>query len=488
MENNFIFDSINGDNITTDSINSSVYSLQSSVSSTISNKSINEQKYINDQENDQKKEILEIIDLSDYTPEIIKNKIEIEDLNNKKINKIDGKIGFLIFILGMGNMLPFHTFLASLDYLDGIFPQYKMSSTFPFIYMVVVCLTFIILLRFQNKFKAHLILSSGFPCYISIMILTPIVIITSHSPITTYLIILLFMGLCAVIDGLCQGTIFSYASRFGPQYSLIAQTGTGVASVVVVITRLTCKLSFSSDNNGKKIGSVVYFVISAIIILIAITTFFFSLKIEKIRKILITNNDKNQNEVENSNITTIGRDEIIVDNKSKEEKHHPFKEVFKKTYGFGFMVFYNFFIVLFLFPGIIIQIKSLNGIRSDWWIFIMISVYNISDCLGKMLISMLHRFIIPLKIVWSILFGKTIFVLLFFLCIYYDKFNHEPMVLVFLILFGFISGTLVSYGVSEGPKRVDQKLKPTCSVFLSLSLNLGLMLGSSLNLLVSFFM
>ncbi|KAN0028861.1 hypothetical protein ACTFIV_010725 [Dictyostelium citrinum] len=485
MENNFIVDSINGENISTDSINSS-NSLQSSVNSTNSDKSI-----IKNDENIydyQKKESLENIDLSDekiQSLEPIKIEFEIEDLNIKPINKIDLKIGFLIFILGMGNMLPFQTFLASLDYLDSIFPQYKMASTFPFIYMVVVCLTFIVLLRFQNQFKSHLIISSGFPAYMSLMILTPIVIISSNKPITTYLIILLFMGLCAIIDGLCQGTIFSYASKFGPQYSLMAQTGTGFASVVVVITRLICKLSFSSDNNGKKIGSIVYFVISAIIILIAILTFFYSLKIEKIRKILMNNNNKKNNN--NNNNNNNNTNQVENNNLTNEKEKHPFKKVFKKTYGFGFIVFFNFFIVLFLFPGIIVKIKSLHGIRSDWWIFIMISVYSISDCIGKLLFSIFHWISVPLKLIWSILIGKTIFVLLFFLCIYNDRFNHEPMVLIFLIIFAFLSGGIVSYGVSEGPKKVEEKFKPTCSVFLSLSLNFGLMLGSSLNLLVSFF-
>lgn len=380
----------------------------------------------------------------------------------------------------MGNILPFQTFLASLDYLDNIFPQYKMASTFPCIYMVVICLTFIVLLRFQNKFKSHIILSIGFPCYIVLMILTPIVTIVSHTPITTYLVILLLMALCSFVDGLSQGTIYAYASKFGPRYSTIAVTGNGVAGVFVVLTRLICKLSFSSDNNSKKIGLIVYFIISAIIILIAITTFFYSLKIERIRKILITNNNNNnnKNQIENDN---------QVNNINGKEKH-PFKEVFKKTYGFGFMVFYNFVIVLFLFPGIVVRIESLHGIKSDWWVFIIIAVYNTSDCIGKTLFSIFNYIILPLKLVWVVLIGKSIFVLLFFLCIYNDNFNHEPMVIIFLIIFGVLSGGVVSYGVSEGPKRVEEKYKPSCSVFLSLALNIGLMSGSSLNLLVSFFM
>ncbi|EAL66738.1 equilibrative nucleoside transporter family protein [Dictyostelium discoideum AX4] len=482
MENNFI-DTVIGENIITDSINSTSNSLKSSVSSTETtcNKSI-----INNEENyndDQKKEILEIINLSDddeISSDTIKTEFEIEDINKNQIKKIDKNIAFLIFILGMGNILPFQTFLASLDYLDNIFPQYKMASTFPCIYMVVICVTFIVLLRFQNKFKSHIILSIGFPCYIVLMILTPIVTIVSHTPITTYLVILLLMALCSFVDGLSQGTIYAYASKFGPRYSTIAVTGNGVAGVFVVLTRLICKLSFSSDNNSKKIGLIVYFIISAIIILIAITTFFYSLKIERIRKILITNNNNNnnKNQIENDN---------QVNNINGKEKH-PFKEVFKKTYGFGFMVFYNFVIVLFLFPGIVVRIESLHGIKSDWWVFIIIAVYNTSDCIGKTLFSIFNYIILPLKLVWVVLIGKSIFVLLFFLCIYNDNFNHEQMVIIFLIIFGVLSGGVVSYGVSEGPKRVEEKYKPSCSVFLSLALNIGLMSGSSLNLLVSFFM
>ncbi|KAM9997862.1 hypothetical protein ACTFIY_007496 [Dictyostelium cf. discoideum] len=485
MENTII-----GENIITDP-NSSSTSLKSSVSSTetTGNKSIinnNEENYYDE---NQKKEILEIINLSDddeILSDQIKTEFEIEDIN--KIKKIDKNIAFLIFILGMGNMLPFQTFLASLDYLDGIFPQYKMASTFPCIYMVIICVIFIVLIRFQNKLKSHIILSIGFPCFIILMILTPIVTIVSHTPITTYLIILLLMALCAVIDGFCQGVIYAYASEFGPRYSTMAVTGNGVSGVFVVITRLICKLSFSSDNNGKKIGLIVYFIISAIIILIAITTFFYSLKIERIRKILIknknNNNNNNKNQIENSNNNQVNNNN---NNNIDEKEKHPFKKVFKKTYGFGFIIFYNFFIVLFLYPGIVVRIESLHGIRSDWWVFIMIAVYNISDCIGKTILSIFNKVTVPLKLVWVILFGKTIFVLFFFLCIYNDKFNHEPMVIIFLIILGILSGAVVSYGVSEGPKRVEEKYKPSCSIFLSLSLNLGLMLGSSLNLLVSFF-
>ncbi|KAM9958383.1 hypothetical protein ACTFIW_001245 [Dictyostelium discoideum] len=486
MENNFI-DTVIGEHIITDSINSTSNSLKSSVSSTETkgNESIikNDENYNDD---NQKKEILEIINLSDDDDEIssnpIKTEFEIEDINKNQIKKIDKNIAFLIFILGMGNMLPFQTFLASLDYLDNIFPQYKMASTFPCIYMVVICVTFIVLLRFQNKLKSHIILSIGFPSFIVLMILTPIVTIVSHTPITTYLIILLLMALCSVVDGLCQGIIYAYASKFGPRYSSMAITGNGVAGIFVILTRLICKLSFSSDNNGKKIGLIVYFIISAIIILIAITTFFYSLKIERIRKVLITNKNNNNN---NNNIQVNNNNN---NNNIDEKEKHPFKEVFKKTYGFGFMVFYNFFIVLFLYPGIVVKIESLHGIQSDWWIFIMIAVYNTSDCIGKTVFSIFNKVILPLKLVWVILIGKSIFVLFFFLCIYNDNFNHEPMVIIFLIILGVLSGGVVSYGVSEGPKRVEEKYKPSCSVFLSLALNIGLMSGSSLNLLVSFFM
>ncbi|KAM9950238.1 hypothetical protein ACTFIT_011486 [Dictyostelium discoideum] len=429
-------------------------------------------------------------------------------------NKVDPKIAFCMTMLSIGCLSPFHCYLASLDYFNIIYPEkYKIASTFPFIYMTMITITFVILIKYSDKLKHHIIILSGFSFYVIVLIIIPCLNLSKiGGSLTSYILTLLFIAITAIFDGMIQGSVFALASLFGSQYLLFCQIGIGLAGVIVVITRLICKLSFSNTINDKvslKIGSLVFFCTSSFLVICTLITFILILKlpIGDIIKKKKTNQDYNENPItldgnnnndnnnnnnnneNNNNENNNNNNNINIEIDNFEEIYSPFKFTFKKNLKYSAMLSFLFTMTLFVFPGIVIQIKS-DRIERSWWIFSLIAVYNIADSLGKALPLIVHKNdkrIPSVPWLWFISIGRCIFIVFFIIANYYSNiFTHESLIYLFLFIFAFSNGYISSIALSQSPSTVPPKYRELSGIIMSSALNIGLLLGSVFNLIFVF--
>ncbi|EGG24677.1 equilibrative nucleoside transporter family protein [Cavenderia fasciculata] len=389
-------------------------------------------------------------------------------------NQKDIRVAIIMIILGTGYLFPFESFLMSLDYFTVLYPEYKIYSTFPFVYMGAIAITFLFFLKFPN-FSSHTKrMVFGFGFYILIMIAVPIINLTSAGgSFTSYIITLVLMILTGVIDGFVQGTVYAIAGLMGPQYTQYTQVGVGLAGIIVSVTRIISKVSFAQTAEGMKQGSLLFFLISAFVILVALGSFLYLLKLPV--GINIRNSQLKKPAVSSPSTKQ---------EKSKRESG-ALRFIFRKNLQLAMMNFYIFVISMFLFPGIVLEIQSYT-IRPDWFVIILLTVHNVFDFIGKTVPGFVHRDgkIPSYPVLWAITLGRSIFVALFFICVYTKTFTSDAWPIVFLIIFGFSNGYVCSIVMSEGPRLVKRDLKELSGIFMTTSLIIGLTIGSTLNFMV----
>ncbi|KAF2076448.1 hypothetical protein CYY_002251 [Polysphondylium violaceum] len=380
---------------------------------------------------------------------------------------LDKKIAIIMTILGTGYLFPFESFLMSLDYFSYLYPEFKIYSTFPFVYMGAIALTFIAFLRFPNFSSHPKRMIIGFSFYLCIMVLVPVINLTPiGGSFASYIITLILMIMTGVVDGFVQGTVYAIAGLFGPQYTQFTQIGVGLAGIIVAVTRIFSKLVFPQSPQGMKYGSLLYFLISAFVIFIALLSFLYLLKLP------------------------VGK--TISAKKKKEPKSKdssiPFKTVFKSNIQLGLINGYIFLISMFLFPGIVLEIPA-KVMRPDWFIILLLTTYNVFDFFGKTAPIYFHpngKRIPPKALLWVITLGRSIFVALFFLCVYTKAFESEAWPVIFLSIFGFTNGYVCSITFAEGPRLVKRDYKELSGIFMTTCLVIGLTIGSTLNFIVTY--
>eukprot|EP01132_Coremiostelium_polycephalum_P006013 gene6013-7491_t len=296
-------------------------------------------------------------------------------------DKIDIRISIIMAILGNGYLLPFESFLMSLDYFSYLYPNYSVNSTFPFVYMGAIAITFLLFFRFPTF--------ASYTNRMYLLLIYPQLVALSHHILTILLLVA-----TGVVDGIVQGTVYAIAGLFGPRYTQSTQIGVGAAGIIVAITRIISKVSFPHTETGLKYGCLLYFLLSAVVVLISLLAYLYLLK----------------------------------------------------------------------FP-------VAQSLREN-------TTFNLFDFIGKTIPIYFHpngKRIPPKWVLWSIVFGRTIFIAIFFIDVYQTSvFNSDAWPIIFMAIFAITNGYIGAVVMSEGPRLVKREYKELS----------GLTFGSAFNLLI----
>ncbi|KYR00460.1 equilibrative nucleoside transporter (ENT) family protein [Tieghemostelium lacteum] len=404
--------------------------------------------------------------------------LDDEDSNKPYLTKtIDRKIATIMVVIGTAYLFPFESYLMSLDYFSMLYPDKKIYSSFPFVYMAAIMVTFLIFLRIPYLLSHSKMMIIGFSFYIVLLILVPVINITPgiRGTETSYTVTLVLFILTGVADGFVQGTIYSIAGAFGPAYTQFTQIGVGLAGIIVIITRIISKVSFPFTPEGLRHGCLLYFLLSATIILISLLSFLSLIRIPSIGTYLTQSRSKNK-----ENTSTLSDSQV---NSSWSPNKEGYKNVFKANYQMGIINIILFVVSGAAFPGLIFEMSS-TSIRYDWYVILVMAVNNIFDFIGKSFPSYLHnngKRLPSLPVLWTITIARGLFILFFFLIIYKLAFTNLAWILIFISIFGFTNGYICSIVMTEGPRAVSREYKELSALFMTTCLIVGITVGNSLN-------
>lgn len=212
---------------------------------------------------------------------------------------------------------------------------------------------------------------------------------------------------------------------------------------------------------------------------------------------LVSNDEDDTREI--SNITTL---------------YQVYRDTWYLVWRLALSAFLNFFMTLSLFPGVLVDIPVSNGRLSlgNWLPIVLITIFNLSDCLGRYILSFeskrpfqllmtrqlasntdLKQGHLSLRyyryLVWFPTLARVIFLPLFAMCILPSEdqpiFDSDILRCLIVFLFGLSNGFIQCANFTVAPTLVEsEEMKNAVSLLLLLAIYCGLSFGAFFGLLV----
>ena len=418
----------------------------------------------------------------------------------KSINNNDSKlISFYFGLFGVTSLLPWNAIIAQIPFFSFYLSSLNPSVSFPLLNKLFnIPLQFILLIK-----KKLFPLKTQLICSILISIISlislPFFVFLSetnkHLGTIVTIILILIMGL---INASLQNGFLSLTSHFPLDKIVFYSTGQGISGIIMALLELVVLFCVNTGNtdNDFKYGSLIFFGISVLILIITIFALFFLfnsnygkqyLDNEKKGNVNLninneTNND-NSNIDENTSIKVYQMEKVNIINKNieiKEDKKYWFFELLYSVKDAIFLIWFNFFITFSVYPSVYIGQNLFN--TGKFKTNIIILIFCFCNTLGRYIM----KYFTPNKqLGYKIILGRALLIVLLI-------FNHYCNIIIkvstyvtsiFLIInLIFLSGTngfdsSLCFGLA--PTLVKKELKGKAGSAVSLFQVIGGVCGSS---------
>ncbi|XP_044463771.1 equilibrative nucleotide transporter 8-like [Mangifera indica] len=372
------------------------------------------------------------------------------------------RIAYIIhFLLGAGNLLPWNVFITAVDYFGCLYPARNVEKVFSVAYMTCSLLVLVLAVSrggWSSKLSYRLRMNLGFFMFVLSLMVPPIIDRTwsKKGSNAAYGVTVASVVICGLADGLIAGSLIGSAGKLPKEYMQAVFAGTASSGVLVSILRISTKASLPQTSQGLRTSAHFYFIVSTVIMLCC------CLGCNLLNKLPIMQH--------HHRLLSVSDDPL-----SSQQK---FWTVARKIQQPAFGVLLISTVTLSIFPGFIAEnLKS--KLLQDWYPVLLITVYNVSDFLGKSFTA-----IYVLKSVkratWACT-ARVLFYPLFAVCLHGPKWlrSEAPFVALTFIL-GLTNGYLTSVIMILTPKLVPIAEAEIAAIVMILSLGIGLVGGSIL--------
>jgi equilibrative nucleoside transporter 1/2/3 len=284
-----------------------------------------------------------------------------------------------------------------------------------------------------------------------------------------------------VSSGVTFGAIVAFASYFPPQYIGATMSGMGVAGVLAGLLGIVIKLT-SPDSLQR--NAFIYFSVGAALMIVSIASFL-ALYILPYSKFM-TNPIVEFIMPESESSDREGEVDTVPDESTPlvppSARVH-YGRLLLKIGPDVFSAFFVFFVTLFLFPGLTLEIEpSWSGLSASWLGILLIFTFQLFDFIGRTL----PRFVIfiPRRLVIFLALFRVVFIFLFIILVRPHWLTSNAWAFAFMVVFAVSNGYLGTLAMMYGPQGLAAHEKEAASVILSFALNAGVFAGVNTALLL----
>lgn len=326
----------------------------------------------------------------------------------------------LFAIVGVGYLFPFSALTQPVDYWNLLFPDFNIEFPLTTIYMYTNLIVLALLVFFcggeRGKEDSSTSVAGiyskrivpGFVGQLLVLVFVPTSYFWHLNERHNELAVLGATAFAAVVTAFIDSSIIAFSTRYPVRCQEYFQLGVGLSTLIGSVYRDATKIVFPPSQVVE--SSLLYFYGGAATVAVCIASYYRLLRLPISQKCLANNNNNKSaisegaspNEMssllpnkQNGNnygqptqITTVQQQ---ANNNSKSTKRWV---VLKKIWFNECMVFLLFFTTLTLWPPLVTEIRSFSFPSleaSGWWSLILLSLFSVSDCLGRLLV----RFRIP---------------------------------------------------------------------------------------------
>ncbi|KAJ0884417.1 putative equilibrative nucleoside transporter, MFS transporter superfamily [Helianthus annuus] len=370
------------------------------------------------------------------------------------------------FLLGAGYLIPWNAFITAVDYFQFLYPTKHINKVFSVGYMSAAVAVLLTLMCWSTSSRIKLPsvrarMNIGQGLFISALMVAPVTDWIVHGKQTgmvsniAFVVLVSMVMISGLADGLVGGSLVGATGELPGRYMQAVFAGNATAGLVVSILRIVTKASLPHTQQGLRTSTQIYFVFSALIILLCVIC---TNVLHRLPMIRYYRNRKHNN---NSHMSISSN----------------FWDVVKKIRWLVTAVFVTYVVSLSIFPGYLSEnVKS--DYFKDWYPIILITTFNVGDFLGKCLTAIY----VPngsKGTVWCCM-ARVLFYPLFMGCIHGPKWMHsEVPVVVLTLMLGVSNGYLTSVLMILAPKSVPIEEAEVVGIAMETGLVIGLVVGSA---------
>ena len=422
----------------------------------------------------------------------------VETKNNE--NAPDGglKMEICFIIFGVGSLLAWNAILSDISFFMNYQGEYDPSTSFSFCNFVLNIIFQLIMIWKKQLLSYKVQLIFGLIASIISLVILPIVVISfEKNSLTGFILsagIVLIQGL---VNAFCSSGFFGLASFFPREMIISLSTGQGISGILMNIIGYIVLMAVNTGNedDDAKLGAIIFFSISGLILLITLITLLIAFKTEYFRFYLGNTKEfenklqKIENEIENQAITTTStasqnNEELLVKEKQpeeekKEKKEITFLEIFKRLYEIDLLSCFIYIITFALFPAVSISQRLFK--TGKYRQITIITIYNVGDTIGR---SIMSAITFTKNLAYIIICGRSILVLALILNFYFDmKLGMDPtlssiLLIVYVTILAITNGMGTTICLGLAPSMVPDAMKGRAGSSVSFFNILGIFLGT----------
>ena len=399
-----------------------------------------------------------------------------ESEKNEESNKKLVKFSFLIF--GIAGLLAWNTILSAMDFFSACITSYDPSFIFPFFnFALNIVFQFILIFRKQLfTYKNQLIFSLVFSGILLIVLPLSVSALKDKQTINAVLtsIMILFQGL---LNAVCQSSFFGLVSFFPIDIIVVMSSGQGIVGILMNVIQYILTFIFQ-ENENYNTQAIIFFSIAFLIIVISLIFLFLVYKNDYFKKQLILTEEYNKNTSDSINtLVTAELKEEEDNNNTNTNKEISFLELTKLLLDLNILTVVLYIITFSVFPGVCLgfQLYNLDKFKT----ITIITIYNVSDTLGRMLVSSFN----PTKtITYIVILSRISLLIIMPIDFYYQNnsnlFITSTIFALCVIFCGVTNGIGTSLVFALAPSLVPDHIKGRAGSSISFYLIVGIFLGT----------
>lgn len=432
----------------------------------------------------------------------------------------------LFTAIGVGYLFPFSALTQPVDYWHKMFPEFNIEFPITTMYMWVNLIFLFLIVFFGGEPSYTFRVVGGFMGQFVALVAVPSLYFLHLDESTHFKMIMISTGVAAIATALVDSVAIGFAAQYPTKVQEALQFGIGFSTLIGSTYRVITKLVFPVDQVVE--SSLLYFYCGAATILLCIYAYYVILSLPMTKECVtfgvssdhsahsatkqadaqrlladadagsftdsgvemgLSRNHRHASSgtgsygaIESGNNGAAATSSTAVAS-ATDTANAPGVDkwaILRRIAFNEFIVFTVFFSTLLLWPPLITEIKSFDYPvlqSTGWWPLILLSVFSLSDCLGRL--SLPYRLGLTPANLWIAVALRFVLFPLLVCSVKGWYFTHDAWSVSFVFALGFTNGYLGSLGIIFINEQVTEEEKGVAGMFTGFFLNLGLVFGAS---------
>lgn len=417
-------------------------------------------------------------------------------------------VGLIIFVLGVGTLLPWNFFITATQYFNGRLQtklntsnltweqtnkDYNYDSWMALLSQLPLLLFTLLNSCLYQCVKGRARVTFSLVVIFILFCLTAALVRVPMAPDTFFSVTMATIWFINMCGAVLQSSLFGLVGLFPPRFSTLFMSGQGLAGIFAALAMLTAILS-KAEEDSAALG---YFITPCVATLVTLLCYLLLPHLEFARFYM---NRTEKTETEQNLLEIKEKNPLNGNAKDLEARGagHPEEErlsvfaVLKKIWLMALCVTCVFAVTLSVFPVITVRVQTVYSESEAWKkVFTCVCcfiVFNVMDLVGRGAPSLVQwpsrsSALFPVAVL-----SRLIFVPLLMLCNVENSthvlFSHDLAFVVIMALFSFSNGYLASLCMAYAPQLVRSRDCEAAGSLMTFFLVLGLAVGASFSFLL----